>query len=99
MDFLEKAASWLTGGGWEAITTICMFLVSIVSTIATKMMTGPRAEKAATVADKMKAAIRFMGGGQFKDEPGGWSVPFVQPDSKLRVVDGKVESLVPPKTP
>ena len=94
---MEKVAAWLTSGGWDSIVVILTLLSQIFATIATKMMRGPRQATAITWSDKFKAVIRFIGGCQFKDEPGKWSVPLVQKDSKLRIVDGKTTSLIPPK--
>lgn len=65
---MEKVFEWLTGGGIEAISTIVALLLSIISTVLTKILNKPASPVLAT-------AIKLLGAGQFKDEDGKWSIP------------------------
>jgi len=93
---MEEVLTWLTSGGWDAIMVIVGLLLQIFATVATKFMTGPAQAKAISISDKLKLAARRFGIGQFKDEPGSWSAPLANGDSKLRIVEVKTKSLIPP---
>ncbi len=65
---MDKLVEFFSSGGMEAITTILVLALSIVSTIMTKIMKKPESKIVA-------GAIKMLGAGAFKDETKNWSLP------------------------
>lgn len=65
---METFITWLTGGGIEAITTIVVLVLGIISTVLTKILNKPPSKVLA-------GAIKLLGAGDFKDADKNWSWP------------------------